>query len=305
VIAALFPGQGSAGLLAGIALAASMERGRALLERAAEAADLPLTRITAHGGRALERTEVLQPVLVAVALSTFAALREASMAFVAGHSLGEIAAFSAAGCISPDDAVDIAALRGRLMAREAARRPGGLLAILDGSEAAVAAALARGRAAGWMEIAAWNAVDEVILAGDPAALAAAPAAAPSRRLPVAGAWHSAAMQGAVEELRAALRRAPRRPPSVAMVLNRDGLPASGPDEIPDQIAEQLTRPIHWTRTLATLSTAGVTDLVTIGPGKVLRGLARKALGSAVRVHGTEDTDDLRRTQEALAAPRTP
>ena len=76
MIAALFPGQGSSGLLAGIALAASMERGRALLERAAEAADLPLTKITAHGGRALERTEILQPVLVAVALAAFAALRE-------------------------------------------------------------------------------------------------------------------------------------------------------------------------------------------------------------------------------------
>ena len=71
------------------------------------------------------------------------------------------------------------------------------------------------------------------------------------------------------------------------------------DRIPDLLAEQLTHPIHWTRTLATLTNLGVTDYVTVGPGAVLRGLVRKCLGASTRVHGTEDAADRRRTLSAL------
>ena len=71
------------------------------------------------------------------------------------------------------------------------------------------------------------------------------------------------------------------------------------DTIPDLLAEQLTHPICWTRTLETLRVLGITDLVTAGPGAVLRGLVRRCLGANTRVHGTEDAADRRRT---FAAP---
>lgn len=303
--ALLFPGQGSKGVLAGLALALSSPAGAALIDRAAAAAGVVRAELAARGGRALERTEVLQPVLTAISLAAHAHLLAAGLGAVAvaGHSLGELAAWSAAGCIAPEDAVDLAALRGRLMAREAARRPGGLLALLDGTEAAVRAALAIGGARGSIAVGAFNAPDEVVLTGDEEALCAVAAALPSRRLPVAGAWHGPAMLGAVEELRAALHATPRRPMRVVWVSNRDGavLGSDRGDEIPDRLAEQLARPVQWTRVLAALAALVPSAFVTVGPGAVLRGLVRKSLGSlaGARVHGTEDAGDLARTLEAL------
>jgi [acyl-carrier-protein] S-malonyltransferase len=305
-IALLFPGQASKNLLAAVALAAADPAGRALLDHAATAAKVPFPVLLERGGRALERTEILQPVLTAVALHAARALVDAGLtpSAVAGHSLGELAAWSAAGAVTPGDAIDLAALRGRLMAREAERSPGGLLALLDGSDAAIARALAAGSPHGSLTIAAWNAPDEIVLTGPHAALAAAAAVVPSRLIPVAGPWHGPAMAGAVEELRRALHATTRRPLVCAFLANRDGRAAAA-DAIPDLLAEQLTHPICWTRTLETLSVLGITDHVTAGPGAVLRGLARKCLGANTRVHGTEDTADRRRTLAALRGSSEP
>jgi [acyl-carrier-protein] S-malonyltransferase len=304
-IALLFPGQAPRHLLSAVADTAADPAGRALLDRAALAAQVPYAHLLERGGRALDRTEILQPVLTAVALHAARTLLDAGFAphAVAGHSLGELAAWSAAGAITPEHAIDLAALRGRLMAREAARSPGGLLAILDGSAAAIERALAAGSPHGHLAIAAWNAPDEIVLTGAHAALAAAAAVVPSRAIPVASAWHSPAMAGAVDELRAALHAIPRGPLACPLIANRGGLVASE-DTIPDLLAEQLTHPICWTRTLETLRVLGITDHVTAGPGTVLRGLVRKCLGANARVHGTEDAADRRRTFAALSGSST-
>jgi len=188
------------------------------------------------------------------------------------------------------------------MAREAARHPGGLLALLDGTPGAVRAALEMGGARGAIAVGAVNAPDEVVLAGDDAALRAVAAALPSRRLAVSGPWHGPAMLGAVEELRAALHAAPRRPAQAALVSNRDGavLGAERADEIADLLAEQIARPVQWTRALDALAAIGIDTCVTVGPGAVLRGLVRKSPAlAAARVHGTEDAGDLSRTVHAL------
>jgi [acyl-carrier-protein] S-malonyltransferase len=297
--ALLFPGQGARGLLPALDFAATSAAGRALLDRAAAAVGLTRAEIAAQGGRALERTAALQPVLTAVALAAYDRLASAgvSAAVVAGHSLGEIAAWSAAGCVAPEGAVDAAALRGRLMEREAARRPGGLLALLDG--AALDEALALGRKQGEIEVAAFNAPDEIVLAGDLAALSAVAAALPSRRLPVAGAWHGPSMRGAVEELREALRALPRRPARTPLVSNRDGARVTSEEALPDLLAEQIARPVRWAEALATLAAPPPPTFVTVGPGAVLRGLVRKAPGLArAQVLGTEDEADLSRTLAA-------
>ncbi len=301
-LAFLFPGQGSRGLEAGLDLAASTPSGRALLDRACAAADVPFARLRDRGGRALERTEVLQPVLTAVALAAHGALAGAGItpAFVIGQSLGEIAAWSAAGAVSAEDAVDVAALRGRLMAREAHRRPGGMIAIAGGEDAA-ARALALAGAKG-AEIAAWNAPDEVVVAGPEEALTAIAAALPSRRLPVAGAWHGASMAGAVEELRAALRGVPRRAPAARIVCGDGDEPAQA-DDLPDLLAAQLVRPARFGRALAHASAEGARDFVTAGPGAVLRSLVRKNLRAEARVHTTEGAADLARTIASLRSPR--
>lgn len=312
-VAFLFPGQGAKGVIDALAFAAGEARGRELLEVAAEASSVSIAKMGARGGRELERTEVLQPVLTAIGVFIAGELEAGGCSpdWVAGHSLGEIAASAAAGWMKPEEAVRIAAARGRLMAREAAKKPGGLLALEGGDERMIEEALERGRRAGAVAIGARNAPDEVVLTGDVEALRAVAAAFPSKRLAVAGAWHSEAMAGAVEELRAALRAAFDAGPSGSrkrgFVGNRDGSIEAGREALIDALAEQIARPVQWSRALATLAEAGVTDYLAISPGAVIRGLLYKhgLCPPAARAHSAEHRRDIERALSILRGPTPP
>lgn len=235
---------------------------------------------------------MLQPVLTALALTVHARLLAAGLrpALLLGHSLGELPALAAAGVLTDEEAVTLAARRGALMAREAATHPGGLLAFP--SDAAAHAALGPG-----LQVAARNAPDEVVLSGADEALARTRG---GRRVAVSGPWHHAAMAGAVDEFRAALAAVPSRPATVDVLRNADGEPGL----TLEGLAAQLTAPVEFTRCLATARARGIDTFLTVGPGLVLRGLVRKNLGASVRVLTTEDERDLQRTLAAVvqAAP---
>jgi [acyl-carrier-protein] S-malonyltransferase len=306
------------------ASAAAVEVDRASGHAAGRAgSSLDLRRLLARGGRELARTEVLQPALVAVCLGIVRRLARAGLepSIVLGHSLGELAAWAAAGGITDEDAVRLAAIRGALMAREAARRPGGMLRVLcdlDSCERALAEAARAGAAGaeavpagaeaapagakaapagakaaptgaeaaptGAVCLAAHHAPGEHVISGDPAPLAWLAARLPSTRLDVAGAWHSPAMAGAADDFAAAVAAVPRRPLRARMIANRDGRFVDGAD-VPERLAGQLVRPIQWTAAMATLAAAAPAParLCAIGPGKLLRRLVRDNLGAAREV----------------------
>jgi len=259
-----------------------------------------LARGLAQGGAQLERTDALQPALVAACLAVTAKLfaSDVSPSIVAGHSVGEIAALAAAGTVSPEDAIELAAARGRLMAREAERRPGGMLALQEATEQTVEPALAVGAPHGVLGLAAVNAPDQWVLSGEVAALDAVAARFPSRRLQVAGAWHSELMAGALAEFEGLLRALSRRSPRATLIANRSGQPVEEADVVAT-LAGQLVRPVQWAASLATIERQGVTDIVTVGPGRILRGLIRKNLGTRLKVHTTEDAIDLTHTIDRL------
>lgn len=279
-VAFLFPGQGARNVSSGLKLARSLPDGVQLLALATS------EDLEANAGRALERTEVLQPVLAAICLTIHGALLRAGVtpSLVLGHSLGELPAFAAAGVITAEAAVKLAVLRGALMAREAGKHPGGLIA-LD-SLAAAKAALSNGA-----ELAAVNAPDEVVISGTEASLRGVA----GRRVPVSGAWHSKAMSGAVDEFRAALKAVEPSVPRVPLISNLDGAVGRSLDTL----ADQLTQTVHFTAALKAAVEQGVDTFVTVGPGAVLRGLVRKNLGATVRVLTTEDAHDFERTLSAL------
>lgn len=297
-IAFLAPGQGSRDLVHVIDFARKSLRGKAWLEQAAATIDLPVSRWLDQGGRFLEPTEVLQPVLTTISLviADELILRGIRPDFVAGHSLGEMAALAIAGWISYSDAISLAGLRGRLMAREAKRNPGGLLALLEPAD--LERALQLGKQSGWVELGAENAPDEIVLSGNDAALRAIAAACSSRRLSVVGAWHSSAMADAVEEFRNALSSAKTHPLRSRVVLNRDGHVVDSEANISTYLAEQLTRPVFWSKSLQTMHQSGVKDFIALGPGAVLRSLVRKNLGSDVQVWLADGEAALRSLVEA-------
>jgi len=269
---------------------------RAALERVV-AGDV--SRILERGGPGLERTDVLQPTLVAASLAVARALTEAGVRpdFVAGHSVGEFAALAVAGGISPTEAIELAAARGRLMALAASKHPGGMVALLQASEESAHAALALGRRHGVVDLAAINAPDQWVVSGENVALDAIAARFPSHRLAVAGAWHSRLMAEALPELTLALRTLSMQPLKTRLVANRDGLPVTEAADLAETLAGQLVRPVLWAESLRTLGRLEVTDIVTVGPGRVLRGLIRKSLGNSARIHMTDI--DLGKTIQVL------
>jgi [acyl-carrier-protein] S-malonyltransferase len=285
----------------GLELAARSAPAAALLDRAAEATRVDVRHALERGGPALERTSVLQPVHTAVLLGVAEEIARAGVrpAFVAGHSLGEIAAWSAAGCIAPAAAVDAAATRGGLMEREARLHPGGMLALPRASREILQEALACGRARGRLDVAAHNTVDEWVVTGEEAALRAVAARYPSTRLAASGPWHSPALVDAVDELRAALMAIPREPGRARFVANRTGRAVEREADIPEHLAGQLTHPVAWLETLEFLAEAEVTDVVVAGPARPHAAFARSHLGERARVWTTETGDELSCALEAL------
>jgi [acyl-carrier-protein] S-malonyltransferase len=300
-VAWLFAGQGAQTPRMGLALAARFPAARALLDRASELLDVDVVRLLTRGGKSLERTDVLQPVMTAVTLGASEALRACGCApdLVAGHSLGEIAACAAAGALKPADAISLARERGRGMAEAATLTPGGLLALTGCDEACVDAALERGRARGMIVLGAHNAPDEWVLSGEESAVRAVAETTPSTRLRVSGPWHSPAMELAAARLRDRARNVQARAFDVPLVLGMTGDVAPQSADLAELVAAALLRPVAWTRVMATLRARGVHKVVTCGPGKVLASLSRRNLGPTLRTLGTETPDEIERTVAEL------
>ncbi len=270
-VALLFPGQGSQ--VAGMRDLVADARPD-LLELAIALAGADPFELIEEG------TRYAQPALCATSLALWSAAGEPAGDAVAGHSLGEVAALAAAGALAAEDAVRIAAERGALMQEAAASGPrGAMIALLGEGEvvAELAAALARDRG---LTVANDNAPGQLVLSGPAEAVDGAEAQAAARgvrsvRLRVQGAFHSAAMAPAVGAFRAFLEGVAFRRPRVPLFSCSRAAPA--PEDLRGELAAALTRPVRWRETLAALRGAGIETFVDVGPGKVLKGLARRAL----------------------------
>jgi acyl transferase domain-containing protein len=274
-IAIVFPGQGSEEPAMGLPYL-----GDPIFDHASAACGEDVPRLLDRGGRALSRTEVLQPVLAAVGLASIRALG-ITPAWVAGHSLGELVAACVAARVDPKLAVELAAFRGAAMAEAAASRPGAMAA-MRGAPADIEPL--------GVTIAAHNAPDETVVAGDEAQIAAVLARARGTKLRTLGAWHSPHMLPAVEPLRAKLRD----------ILGAPTIPVVGLDlPLHDSLAESLVRPVRFVDTLLALEAAGARHIVVAAPSRVVRSLVRRTLGTRVAIHAAEDGPKL------LTVLRTP
>lgn len=295
MIAALFIGQGvELPWVDADVLAEPVVRDHVAL--ASEHAHCDVMRLLSRGGRDLARSEVAQPAMVAVCLGVHRLLERAGVtpSVVLGHSLGELTAWAAAGGLGDADAIALAATRGRLMAREAAAYPGGMVRLKGDGELA-ARVLAEHPGALWLG--AHNGPDEYALSGSDAVLARVLAQHPAVRLAVAGAWHCPAMAGAVDELAAAVAAVPKRPMHAQLIANRDGELATD-TSLPELFVGQLVRPVQWVASLTTLARLEPRRLLAVGPGKTLRALVHRNLGVHVDV---EMIDGMRAIEAAARA----
>ena len=223
----------------------------------------------------------------------------------AGHSLGEYSALTASGALDFSDAVALVVERGEAM-QEAARDPiGTMAAVLGLDDAGVEEACAEVGGSVW--VANYNAPGQVVIAGDPDAVAAAGDGSRARGakrvtgLEVSGAFHTPFMSPARDRLGEAIERTDLRSPESVVVANVDAGIHSNPATWRVLMNAQLCSPVRWSQTLQTLTGAGFTTFVELGPGSVLTSLVKRSLKGALRL--TVNTpDDLDTLLDALAAP---
>lgn len=290
----LFPGQGSQVTGMAADLFASDPHFQGLVEAASGLVKADLRKICLRGpDRELSRTEYLQPLMVAVSLGYARKLTQecgVKPDIALGHSLGEISALAAAEVISDEQAVALAAERGRLMSEAAAQSEGGMMAVLTDNRPAALDALAELLDKGAVFLANDNAPAQFLLSGASAGLEEAQrrlASAPGvscKRLPVAGPWHCPLMNSVAEGLARWLETLELRPPRIPILMNVSATEETDPAAIRSLLLRNLTEPARWRQSMERLKALGPETLFEIGPGRVLSGLARaNGLGARVRI----------------------
>jgi [acyl-carrier-protein] S-malonyltransferase len=266
----LFPGQGSQTARMGDHVAAVRPD---LLELAVEVmGEDPFARVD-------DGTAFAQPAIFCASLAGWSALGRPRAEYFAGHSLGELGALVAAGCLDERDGFELVVLRGRLM-QEAGEHAGdgGMIAVLGADAAEQAGELA---AAHGLAVANDNSPQQVVLSGPRAALPAAEQAADqyglhAMILPVTGAFHSEMMASAAAPFATALAGIELRPaPTGVTVVS--AVTAEPFEDVRGQLVEALTSPVRWREVMLSLYALGVQRFVEVGPGRVLTGLAKRTL----------------------------
>ncbi|MDT0346262.1 ACP S-malonyltransferase [Streptomyces litchfieldiae] len=236
-------------------------------------------------------TAVAQPLLVAAALVSAAALFDdeavpaprAAVGAVAGHSVGELAAAAIAGVLSEEDAMALVRRRAQAMAEAAAVTETGMSAVLGGDPDAVAARLAE------LELtpANNNGGGQIVAAGTVGRLAELAAGKPERArvvpLKVAGAFHTYHMAPAVAEMNAAVSDISVADPGIRYVSNADGAVVAEGREVVRRLVSQISNPVRWDLCMETFQKLGATAIVELCPGGTLTALAKRNLPEVERV----------------------
>lgn len=278
----LFPGQGSQYVGMGRELFARFAPARALLEQASELMGMDLGRLIARGPESLlTRTDYLQPAITVVDMGCALLLENEGLHpdAVAGHSLGEYSALFAAGVLDAGDCLRLVVERGRLMHEASASFDAGMLAVIDGALQQVEEGVRALSADHVIGIGNYNGPRQVVVTGANAALAAlalAQTALGARCVPlkVSGPWHSRLLAPAAARFGAVLRDVRMRAPRVPVALNVTGALCADPATIGACMQEQLCAPVKWMQAQRALHAYGIGRFLEVGPGNVLRGLAR-------------------------------
>lgn len=288
-IAFTFPGQGSQAVGMGKELAEAFPEARAVFDEVDAALGEKLSQTMFEGPEDFLRlTENAQPALMASSIAVLRVLeaRGVSLAdhakFVAGHSLGEYSALCAAGTFTLSDTARLLRTRGQAMQKAVPVGHGAMAALL-GLDLETARAVAEEAAQGEVcQVANDNAPGQVVVSGALAAIERAVEIAKGKgakralMLPVSAPFHCSLMQPAADAMAAALAEVEMKAPVVPLVANVLATPITDPVEIRQRLVEQVTGVVRWTETVTWLAgQGGVTQLVELGTGKVLSGLAKR------------------------------
>lgn len=299
-----FPGQGSQSVGMGVALAEAFPAAKQVFAEIDDALGQKLSSLMAEGPiETLTLTENAQPALMAVSMAVVSVLRTDfgisvdRAAYVAGHSLGEYSALTAAGAFSIGDAARLLRLRGQAMQRAVA--PGlGAMASLIGPKVDLAlaeAAAAAGAKVGVCVVANDNNAGNIVISGTKEGVDAAIAAAKemgARAIPlsVSAPFHCPLMGPAAEEMAAALAATTINKPVVPVLSNVTVAPTQDPDTIAKLLVEQVTGRVRWRESIGWFAAQGATQFVELGAGSVLTGMSKRIApdASSIALTGADE-----------------
>ncbi len=294
----LFPGQGAQSVGMGRDLAQQFPAARRIFEEADDVLGFSLSTLCFSGPEEqLRLTEFTQPAIFAVSIAAQRVLAELGITpqYAAGHSLGEYSANVAAGVLSFADALRIVRRRGQLMQQAVPDGTGAMAAILGMSPEAVAE-LCRDAAAETNAVvvaANINSPEQIVVSGAAAAVERASALAKDRgakravMLQVSAPFHCPLMQPAEDALAPLLQAIPFADAAFPIVVNVDAAPLSNGADLRQALIRQVTGAVRWAESVRWMFSAGVTNFVEVGPGRVLSGLLRQIDRSRKATHYEE------------------
>lgn len=259
---------------------------RALYELVSEEMGLDIARVSFEGpADELKKTKITQPAILLHSLAVLTVLKNdrPSFDYAAGHSLGEYGALAVSGAMSFEDALKAVVKRAAFMEEACIKNEGTMAAIMGLTTDKIEELCEQASAAGVVVPANFNSGIQVVISGSKpgidkaVALAKEMGAKRAVLLEVGGAFHSPLMEPARQGLSEYLQQTTFNRPEKPIVANVTGEAVSDPEDIRNLLIDQLTAPVKWAQTMSYLKAEEVTEIVEIGPGRVLTGLAKREM----------------------------
>lgn len=281
----VFPGQGSQKVSMGHDLFTSSKVGKKYFDLANEIMDTDIQSIIFNGPEEkLKETQYTQPAIYIVSVILGHILLEEGQQpdMVAGHSLGEYSACTIAGSLTFETGLSLVKLRAESMQDAGTTNPGTMAAIIGMADEDVISMCNTISSDESVVVAAnFNYPGQVVISGNINAVHEIMAKAPelgakmAKELNVSGAFHSPLMEPAKKRLSAALDNIEINTATMPVYANVTAEPVIEADEIRSNLKNQLDCPVKWHETIDNMKTAGATEMVEVGPGRVLQGLTRR------------------------------
>ncbi|MDX1700998.1 MAG: ACP S-malonyltransferase, partial [Melioribacteraceae bacterium] len=229
----------------------------------------------------LKLTSITQPAIFLHGLLLLNEMNTFDISASAGHSLGEYTALVANKCLKPMDAFSLVRKRGEAMLAAGEKFPGTMAAVIGMKNEDLILLCEKASSEGVVQCANFNSPGQIVISGSVEGVKKAMELAKEngaklvKELVVSGAFHSPLMEPATEVLRESLNKTNFQVPVCPVYTNVSAEPVEDPIEIKEKLLEQLTSPVRWEEIIKNMERDGFTELVEIGPGKVLQGLAKR------------------------------